>query len=507
MVDNFDTNVARRKPNTSKSRPKHPWDVPKNIVGEDHFDDVPDNDIADDIEDFDSEPHTLDRTISVPEEIPENSGFSDRKTVNIVPLHDEPSIPNKKQSLSQEQKIHQKHSVLSDTINIHSNFCKLDNDISDYLFSKLSPSAQSVYLRLYRQSFGWNRNWAAESLPKLKNSCNLSLQTVRKSIKELETKGCISKEFSDYHKATVYRVYLPSEIGVSNNAPLIIDTQKRRGQQSALSNTDLPFSQSQLSETQNETMLNPVMEASASGKVKNLEGYGAFSGGQDSVIQSVYFSGTSIYNLLESDGALPKNIFKYINNTSLSHAVDSIDEFYDSIGFSVVSRALYRKSLIDYFDIIKSGFSPDDIRYAVRWTFKNSRTRPESFSLIKHTMHLAMNDLINELKDVSGEKDSVKEKQAALRNQKKSDEKDTAKSVTNDDLKAWFSVMEELKTSLNEHSFSAFIEPLKLESADNATIVLNSPPDSVSWTKDHFLDLIQEVYRKYTSNEMIVEIK
>jgi hypothetical protein len=73
-------------------------------------------------------------------------------------------------------------SDLSDSINIHSNFCKLDNDVSDYLLQKLSASAQAVYLRLYRQSFGWNRNWAAESLPKLVEFCNLSLQTVRKAI-------------------------------------------------------------------------------------------------------------------------------------------------------------------------------------------------------------------------------------------------------------------------------------------------------------------------------------
>ncbi|MBN1290554.1 MAG: hypothetical protein JXB48_01855 [Candidatus Latescibacteria bacterium] len=501
MVDNFDTNVARRKPNTTKTKPKHPWDVPKSSAEDDLSDITVDDSIQPD-----SVPQPLDNDLTVHEKNSESSEPVGEKKITFVPLADDTFSVHKNDSHTRDQKINKKHSDLSDTINIHSNFCKLDNDVSDHLFAKLSPSAQSVYLRLYRQSFGWNRNWAAESLPKLKNSCNLSLQTVRKSIKELEIKGCISKEFSDYHKATVYRVYLPSEIGVSNNAPLIIDTQKRRGQHAVLSNTDSKYSQSQIPDTPNETVQYSDMETLAAGEVKNLEAHTIITGGQNSVIQSVYFSGTSIYNLLESGGALPKNILKYINNTYLIHAVDAIDEFYDSIGFSVVSRALYRKSLIDYFDIIKSGFSPDDIKYAVRWTFKNSRTRPESFSLIKHTMHLAMSDLIDELKNVSGEKDNVKEKQAALRNKKKLEEKENIKSLTNEELKTWFDVLEELKTSLNEHSYAAFIEPLKLVSVDNATIVLNSPPDSVSWTKDHFLDLIQEVYCKHANNDVLVVI-
>ena len=231
------------------------------------------------------------------------------------------------------------------------------------------------------------------------------IYNVKKAIKELENIGCIKKEFSDYHKATVYRIYLPSEIGIIksvvanntiiNNSGLNIDTQNicKGLLVSQLSQRSIPGDQ--VTDTGN----------SHKGDLKNLEGKDILSGGQNINIQSIYFLGTSIYNLLESGGALPKNINKYITDIQLISAVHIIDEFYDSIGFSIVSRTQYRKSLIDYFEIIKSGFSADDIRYAVRWTFKNSRTRPESFSLIKHTMHLAMDDLISELKTVSGKKD------------------------------------------------------------------------------------------------------
>ena len=193
MADNFDTNVARRKPNTGKKKSVHPWDVP-----------VPTPE-----QDMPEEPSHATYT-------PTEPAVSQERTS----AH--PKTAKSSDTINKELKRH--HSDLSDSINIHSNYCKLDNNVSDHLCSQLSSSAQSVYLRLYRQSFGWNRNWAAESLPKLKTSCNLSLQTVRKAIKELENKGCIQKEFTDNHKATIYRVFLPSEIGIINNAPQIINT-------------------------------------------------------------------------------------------------------------------------------------------------------------------------------------------------------------------------------------------------------------------------------------------
>jgi hypothetical protein len=330
---------------------------------------------------------------------------SRKKRVNPVTSVTKPA----KTAIAAPELASSRSSGLSDSINIHSNYCKLDNDVSDYLLCRLSPSAQCIYLRLYRQSFGWNRNWAAESLPKLTKSCNMSIQTVRKAIKELETIGCIRREFSDYHKATVYRIFLPSEIGLSGSK-----RSKYRETPAGGQHSDTPDSTDQDRAGLLRAMQSSDGDKSWEGEVKIFEERRSDSGGQNIYIQSIYFSGTSIYTLLESAGPLPKNITIYMNDIHLSEAVSIIDDFYDSIGFSVVSRSLYHKSVLDYFELLKSGFSHDDIRYAVRWTFKNSRSRPESFSLIKHTMHLAMQDFIAELREVSREKDLAAEKEAAL---------------------------------------------------------------------------------------------
>jgi len=191
----------------------------------------------------------------------------------------------------------------------------------------------------------------------------------------------------------------------------------------------------------------------------------------------------------------------------MHHARDAVDEFYESIGFSIVSRAQYRKSLIDYFDMIRSGFSHDDIRYAVRWTFKHSRSRPESFSLIKYTIHDAMSDLINDLREVSGEKKLAKEKSETLMKSRRIGEEEPVSAVTNEDLKTWLSVVEELKSTLNDHSFAVFIEPLKLESVQGDRVSLSAPQDSISWIADHFLDKIQETYRAQAGRDIVVDLR
>lgn len=498
MSDNFDSNVARRKPNVSSRRPVHPWDVPT----------APPEDTPGDPGSLAILPVTVAPDPSPaqkPDEIPGLPVVS----LPVVPLEAparrlSPVLPP---PAPKPEKARAGKSDLSDSINIHSNYCKLDNDISDYLLQKLSASAQAVYLRLYRQSFGWNRNWAAESLPKLVEYCNLSLQTVRKAIKELEILGCIKKEFSDYHKATVYRIFLPSEIGLgkvasSNNTiaytrGLISNSHKLRDSSRESPGSPLSSSSGQFSEG----------DDSHHGEYQFLDGATAVSGGQVSYIQSVYFSGINIYHILESGGPLPKNILIYMNDIHLESAVNSIDEFYDSIGFSVVSRSLYRKSLLDYFELIKSGFSGDDIRYAVRWTFKNSRSRPDSFSLIKHTMHLAMNDLIQELKQVSGEKEVIQEKQDALQKNMEWNTRAAVRPVTAEEAGIWLLVVEDLRNALNEHSFSAFIEPLRLDAADEDTILLSAPPDSVSWVNDHYVERIRDCYREKTGRSLKVEVR
>ncbi len=214
MADNFDSNVARRKPNTAAKRPILPWDIPHTPPVIPVDENLESNGAVSETKHVAADDSVISTPHAVSSSPDENSNSIPSLDVHSspsVPLEEtapapvitvrQPSAPAKRQEDAVPSRSSRRGADLSDSINIHSNFCKLDNDISDHLMRRLSASSQSVFLRLYRQSYGWNRNWAAESLPKLCEFCNLSLQTVRKAIKELETIGCIRKEFRDYHKA------------------------------------------------------------------------------------------------------------------------------------------------------------------------------------------------------------------------------------------------------------------------------------------------------------------
>jgi len=495
MADSFDVNIARRKPNVlKKPKPIHPWDVPP--IREPATQDVELPKVEDSavptsetVSVADSPPKAAQKVSPTIKKTPQKiqKQPSEAKTVaKTVPM---PHISPKRDE------------GLSNSINIHSNFCKLDNDVSDKLLPRLSPSAQSVYLRLYRQSYGWNRNWASESLPKLAKSCNQSLQTIRKAIKELENLGCISKEMSDYHRATVYKVYLPSEIEHDNN----LTAASGMSDPDSLSGGALNINSQNLQGSHQGAPVSVTDNLHTAGG-QNLEGSNADIRGQESATQSLYFAGTSIYVMLESGGASPININKYIIDKHLGAAVETVDEFYNSIGFSVVSRAQYRKSIFDYLELVDSGFSVDDIKYAVRWTFMNSRTRPEGFSLIKHTMHLAMNDLIQELKSVSGEKADVKKKQAALNKNRESADSDALSLVSAKDLELWKNVLIRLEKEVNDHSYKAFIETLTLKSSENGIVTLSAPSDSISWIDDHYRLVIEKACTELAEREMSVKL-
>lgn len=569
MVDNFDINVARRRPNVAnKKRPLRPWDIVTLPLDDgDGHDEPAQRDAVEISNGVRPVPDTEDDFSASTDEARDggavSSGNVDRGLVNadegvdgeethrhetvsstragasqnstttpdssavsvspsaryraeavskragesktfVSPSSNPVSKPLSAASSATAPSSSRAASDLSNAINIHSNFCKLDNDVSDILFPRLSPSAQCVYLRLYRQSFGWNRNWAAESLPKLTKSCNLSLQTVRKAIKELELAGCIRKDFSDYHKATVYRIFLPAEIYPSSNrhtntAMAYSDTLQTDSSHDTGEISDRHSLQYQ----KDDPLFSDTVDFSRP-PVKKLDDQGARLRPQDSVIQSIFFSGTSIYTILEGDGSLPKNISIYMTDKHLVDAVTVVDEFYDSIGFSIVSRAVYRKSVIDYFDLVKAGFTADDIRYAVRWTFKNSRSRPESFSLIKHTMHLAMDDLIRDLRQVSGEKDVEKEKREAMRRTTENAIRRARPAVEPEELALWEKVVEDLRNELNDHSFKAFIEPLRLVAVDSTSATLEAPEDSLSWIADHYRDIIKERYSTVAGREVTI---
>jgi len=100
----------------------------------------------------------------------------------------------------------------------------------------------------------------------------------------------------------------------------------------------------------------------------------------------------------DNDGVLRNSILrkeqiKDNNKDSLKDTLSPraiISGFYSKIGQTKISREKRERAEKSIKELIKDGFSLEDIHCAVDWTLKNSKEDPYDFSIVKHTIGQAM---------------------------------------------------------------------------------------------------------------------
>ena len=101
----------------------------------------------------------------------------------------------------------------------------LYNEVADILLPTLDVSCQVLYNRLFRLSYGFNRNYCTVSQPILMEKTGLSRNTVRTGLQSLTKDGWLRIIESGNRISTTYRIMLPREqsehinIRVSNLEP------------------------------------------------------------------------------------------------------------------------------------------------------------------------------------------------------------------------------------------------------------------------------------------------
>ena len=95
------------------------------------------------------------------------------------------------------------------------NFFKMDADVYDVLAKFQTPFERVIYLYLYRQSYGYNRQTCFTGLKAIIEWSQLSKNVVRRVLDSLEKKQHIKRigrlNEKDI-KGTSYKIYLPCEI-------------------------------------------------------------------------------------------------------------------------------------------------------------------------------------------------------------------------------------------------------------------------------------------------------
>jgi DNA-binding MarR family transcriptional regulator len=97
----------------------------------------------------------------------------------------------------------------TDNLWIKSDYTQVVNEIIDSLQPALTPQEFSVYLFMYRASWGYHTNVFKLSLPKIADHCHLGHATVTRCVSHLIKKGYLHRYRTDHKKGTTYVVFLP----------------------------------------------------------------------------------------------------------------------------------------------------------------------------------------------------------------------------------------------------------------------------------------------------------
>ena len=231
-------------------------------------------------------------------------------------------------------------SLSSNRMDIKSNFIKVDMNILDTLLPTLDSSAQAVYLRLYRLSWGFRQCTCAVTVPNLCKACNLSSRTVQRAIDRLAELGYIEHEINKQPGVgNLYRIYLPHEIPALSESidrvPDIKETEvKENDKETPVNSTPVnltPARTTPVNLTPARTTPVNLTETPVNSTPVNLtpvEKIGCLTGTSETPVNSTPVNLTPIIDIVCTD-----------NNNR--HKVAVVDDFLKSEGLSIpTSRVL-----------------------------------------------------------------------------------------------------------------------------------------------------------------------
>lgn len=266
------------------------------------------------------------------------------------------------------------------------------NEVADALLPTLDVSCQVLYNRLFRLSYGFNRNYCTVSQPILMEKTGLSRNTVRTGLQSLTKAGWIQIVESGNRISTTYRIVLPREQSEHTtirlpkfdpqNLTLKSRPSKSEAQKQTVKNRRSKFAslEGQISEAQNLTS-----KTKNSGKILNsniLHPRGSNFEGQKwtPLLSLTNRSLTLSKRELDLQNSKPKEL-KTLGEKLVS-------KFYSQLG-QRASKTKHEQSVKQCLTLFDDGFTPEEIDYAIDWLIEH---HPETgaFSRVQHFIDQAI---------------------------------------------------------------------------------------------------------------------
>lgn len=284
------------------------------------------------------------------------------------------------------------------------NWTKYPNEMHDLVAERLDVAESVLYVRLWRDSWGYNRNYCRYSHSKtLEETSIKSIGTARRAMMGLIVKQFIIRALRqedrkhDVNKeGALYRILTPQEIleSVTEEGVHLSDIPPEGVICVIMISEIIEKKPSKIGDS--DTMINMSMI--------NMDNdqYEHDLHDQGSMINMSMINMIRVGENEETTGDEPTMINTIMINkdTPLKDNKDSLKDtlspekiisgFYNGIGQSKISKEKRERADRNIKELMKDGFSPRDIRFAVEWTLQNSKEEPYDFSIIKHTIGQAI---------------------------------------------------------------------------------------------------------------------
>jgi Helix-turn-helix domain len=277
-------------------------------------------------------------------------------------------------------------------------FFSFFNEMVDDLLPTLDPNEQVLYIRLFRLSYGFNRNYCTVSQALLIERTGFSRNTIRTSLQSLVQKGWISITEAGNRVSTTYQVVLPREKRTSSqggginhdhqNLTVIIRPSKSEGHSMS---PNIRGSESNPREGQNSALQDlPLKKRPADTSVKPIaSARGSDIEGQELPPLLNAFTRNSLTLHTGESGLNAEGQNVPLSSLTLS-ARELVDKFYSRLG-QRPSRAKREKSIEECLSLLVEGFTVEEVDYAIAWLIQH-HPATGSFSRLSHFIDQAVKD-------------------------------------------------------------------------------------------------------------------
>jgi helix-turn-helix protein len=277
-------------------------------------------------------------------------------------------------------------------------FFRFFNEMVDDLLPTLDANEQVLYVRLFRLSYGFNRNYCTVSQSLLIERTGFSRNTVRTSLQSLAQKGWLKVMDAGNRVSTTYLVILPRDKALwSQNSggtpdPQNLTVMERPSKNDGQSvSRKMRGSESTPRGGQSSDLQNLTLKKLPSERVEELITYrgGSNLEGQELPPLLNAFTHNSLTLHGRERGLNSEGQAMALNSLSLS-ARELVDKFYSCLG-QRPSKIKREKSLEDCLNLLLEGFTVEEVDHAITWLIRHHPTTG-SFSRLSHFIDQAIKE-------------------------------------------------------------------------------------------------------------------